>query len=74
MSTIVFKGGMVVDGTGAPPSSGDVLISDGTIERVGVFEVPVDARVIDCRGVAVAPGFIDSHSHLDLQVLENRRE
>src|ERR1035437_6063481 len=74
MSTIVFKGGMVIDGTGAPPSSGDVLISGGTIERVGVFEAPVEARVIDCRGLAVAPGFIDSHSHLDLQVLQNRRE
>lgn len=74
MNNIVFKGGMVIDGTGAPPSSADVLISGPTIERVGVFEAPVDARVIDCRGLAVAPGFIDSHSHLDLQVLENRRE
>ena len=71
---IVFKGGTVIDGTGAPPSSGDVLISGPTIETVGVCEVPVDARVIDCRGLGVAPGFIDSHSHLDLQVLENRRE
>jgi N-acyl-D-amino-acid deacylase len=74
VNTVVFKGGTVIDGTGSPPSSGDVLISGGTIERVGVFETPVDARVIDCRGLAVAPGFIDSHSHLDLQVLENRRE
>lgn len=74
MDTIVFKGGTLIDGTGAPPSSADVLIWGGTIERVGVFESPVDARVIDCRGLAVAPGFIDSHSHSDLQVLENRRE
>ena len=74
METIVFKGGTVIDGTGASPSSCDVLISDGTIERVGVFEASADARVIDCRGLAIAPGFIDSHSHLDLQVLENRPE
>jgi dihydroorotase/N-acyl-D-amino-acid deacylase len=72
MRTIVFKGGTVIDGTGSPPSPGDVLISGSTIERVGVFEAPADADLIDCHGMAVAPGFIDSHSHLDLQVLENR--
>jgi len=72
VNTIVFKGGTVIDGTGAAPVSGDVLISGQSIERVGVFEAPVDAHVIDCRGLVVAPGFIDSHSHLDLQVLENR--
>ena len=72
MNTIVFKGGTVIDGTGAPPVFRDVLVSGHTIEKVGTFEAPANARVIDCRGLAVAPGFIDSHSHLDLQVLENR--
>ena len=70
--SIVFNGGTVIDGTGAPPASGNVLISDQIIERIGVFEAPADAQVIDCRGLAIAPGFIDSHSHLDLQVLEKR--
>jgi len=74
MNTIVFKGGTVIDGTGAPPTLADVLISGQTIESVGVFEAPDDAQVVDCRGLALAPGFIDSHSHLDLQVLENRRD
>lgn len=70
--SVVFKGGTVIDGTGASPTSGDVLISGQVVERVGVFDAPADAQVIDCRGLAIAPGFIDSHSHLDLQVLENR--
>ena len=70
--SVVFKGGTVIDGTGAPPTSSDVLTSGQIIERVGVFEAPADAQVIDCGGLAIAPGFIDSHSHLDLQVLENR--
>lgn len=71
---VVFKGGTVIDGTGAPPVPANVLISGQTIERVGVFEAPADTQVVDCRGLAVAPGFIDSHSHLDLQVLENRSD
>jgi dihydroorotase/N-acyl-D-amino-acid deacylase len=74
VSTIILKGGTVIDGTALPPILGDVLISGTTIERVGVFDAPIDARVIECRGLAVAPGFIDSHSHSDLQVLENRTE
>lgn len=72
--SIVLKDGMVIDGTGAPPISGDVLISGQSIVKVGVIEVPTDAQLIDCRGLAVAPGFIDAHSHLDLQVLENRTD
>jgi N-acyl-D-amino-acid deacylase len=72
--SIVLKGGTVIDGTGAPPASGDVLISGQSIANVGVIEVPADAQLIDCRGLAVAPGFIDTHSHLDLQVLENRTD
>ncbi len=74
MSTLILQGGTVIDGAGTPPESGDVLISGSIIKSVGVFDSPADARVIDCRGLAVAPGFIDSHSHLDLQVLENRNE
>jgi dihydroorotase/N-acyl-D-amino-acid deacylase len=72
--SIVLKGGTVIDGAGTPPVSADVLISGQTIERVGIFEVPPNSQVIDCRRLAVAPGFIDSHSHLDLQVLENRSD
>jgi N-acyl-D-amino-acid deacylase len=74
MARILLKGGTLVDGTGAPPRCGDLLISGQTIAELDSFEAPADARVIDCGGLAVAPGFIDSHSHSDLQVLENRRE
>jgi dihydroorotase/N-acyl-D-amino-acid deacylase len=74
VARILFKGGTLVDGTGAPPRCGDLLISGETIAELDSFEAPADAREIDCRGLVVAPGFIDSHSHSDLQVLENRRE
>ena len=73
MAQILFDGGTLIDGSGAPPRPGNLLISGETIAEVGSFEAPPDAPVIHCKGLAVAPGFIDSHSHSDLQVLENRR-
>ena len=44
------------------------------IEDVGDFPIPVDAYSYDCSGLTVTPGFIDAHSHSDLQVLEKRTE
>jgi N-acyl-D-amino-acid deacylase len=70
----LLHAGTVVDGGGAPPVRGDVLISHGAIAAVGRLEAPADACVVDCEGLVVAPGFIDAHSHSDLQVLENRPE
>lgn len=71
---ILLVGGTVVDGTGAAPLSADLLIGGSRILEVGRFAPPPDAAVFDCAGLTVAPGFIDAHSHSDLQVLENRRE
>lgn len=67
---LLVRGGMVVDGTGAPARRADVLIADGRIAAVN-RELTVDAhaRVIDAGGLHVAPGFIDTHSHSDLRVL-----
>ncbi len=74
MNTILLRGGTLIDGTGAPPVTGDLLIDGDRIAAVGRFAAPPDARVIDCTGLAVSPGFIDAHSHSDLQVLDGRPE
>lgn len=74
MERIVLKNGSLIDGSGAPPRHGDLLISGDTIVETGTFDLPTDVRVIDCSGLTVTPGFIDAHSHSDLQVLEDRRE
>jgi dihydroorotase/N-acyl-D-amino-acid deacylase len=73
MKRLLLRGGSVVDGSGAPAFAGDVLIEDGRIAAVGRVQAP-DAEVVECAGLTVAPGFIDGHSHSDLQVLEERPE
>ena len=66
---VVIRGGQIIDGTGSPRFAGDVAIAGGRIVAVGrVPEAPV-ARVIDARGLIVAPGFIDLHTHSDLSLL-----
>jgi dihydroorotase/N-acyl-D-amino-acid deacylase len=77
----ILTGGTIIDGTGAPPFSGEVVISSDRIVFAGIPERnrPITApdsgcEVIDCTGCVIAPGFIDAHSHSDLQILENRNE
>ncbi|GAB2987685.1 N-acyl-D-amino-acid deacylase family protein [Saccharothrix stipae] len=64
---VVFRGARVVDGTGAPAYRADVGVRDGRIAAIG-DRVP-GGRVVDADGRVLAPGFIDMHSHSDLQVL-----
>jgi N-acyl-D-amino-acid deacylase len=70
----LLRGGTVFDGSGAAPIQGSVLMEDGRIAAVGPVPATGPAETVDCAGLAIAPGFIDLHSHSDLQVLENRRE
>ncbi len=64
---LLFTGGTVVDGTGAPGFVADVAVRGDRI--VAVSARPLDrglaSRVVDVSGLVVAPGFVDLHAHLD---------
>ncbi len=62
---ILLRRGLVFDGTGSAPVVADVALKGGTIAAVGELGDVAAAEVFDLDGKAVAPGFIDSHSHDD---------
>jgi N-acyl-D-amino-acid deacylase len=61
---VLVRDALIVDGTGAAGRHGDVLIEDEHVAEVGDTSLAPD-EVIDARGMVVAPGFIDVHSHSD---------
>lgn len=61
----LFKGGLIYDGTGARPYTGDVLIEDDRILEVGPEITATADKVIDLKGLQICPGLIDAHSHND---------
>jgi N-acyl-D-amino-acid deacylase len=67
---LVFRGGLVADGTGGPAFVADVGIADGRIAAVGRLGSATAARSIDARDLVVAPGFVDMHSHSDVRLLD----
>ena len=66
MYDIVIKGGLVVDGTGAPGKQTDVAIDGDKVVAIGKLDSG-GRRTIDADGLVVAPGFIDVHTHYDAQ-------
>lgn len=69
---ILIKNGQIADGTLKKPFSGSVLIECDRIVSVNHGNIEADAdKVIDADGRLVCPGFIDTHSHSDLKILDN---
>ncbi|MCU0243405.1 MAG: D-aminoacylase [Acidobacteria bacterium] len=70
---LVVAGGAVYDGSGGPPVETDIGVAGGAIREIGRVRVSRAKAVIDARGLAVSPGFIDVHDHTDTALLVNPR-
>lgn len=68
MFDVIVRNGFVVDGSGEKGFHGDVAVKDGLIAAVGAV-TGEGRREIDAGGRVVAPGFIDPHTHFDVQLL-----
>lgn len=64
MFDLLIQNATVYDGSGSPPFVGDVAVLDGRIAAVGK-NLGSAREIYDARGLCLAPGFIDSHSHAD---------
>jgi N-acyl-D-amino-acid deacylase len=62
-ASILITGGTVIDGTGGRGKQADIRIADGQIKEIGKLKTVAGERVIDARGLIVAPGFVDIHNH-----------
>lgn len=68
---IVIRHGTLIDGTGAPPRAAAVAVAGDRIAAVGDLNAVAAEREIDAHGKAVAPGFIDAHTHDDRALLSD---
>lgn len=67
----LLKNGIVVDGSGQPAFVADVLVDAERVAAIAPAAGHVDAEIVDCSGLHIAPGFIDVHSHGDSEVLRH---
>lgn len=70
---LIIRNAQVVDGTGNPWYRADVGVKDGRIAAIGAFATKSATRNVDAGGMILAPGFIDSHTHVEGGIEKNPR-
>ncbi len=75
MKQTLIRQATLYDGTGSMPFAADVLIEGETIQKIAKAIAPEaidgEVEIVEAQGLALAPGFIDTHSHSDLEVLRH---
>src|SRR5688572_19026179 len=61
---ILLQGGRVLDPAGGTDATLDVRIEGGSVAEIAPTIDPGGATVVDCRGLVIAPAFVDLHTHL----------
>ena len=67
---VLILNGKIIDGTGNNWFYGDVAVKDGKIISVGRLSNATANKILDAKGLIVAPGFIDVHAHIENGVFE----
>ncbi len=68
MVDLIIKNGFIIDGTGRGGYFNDVAIDGDRIVKIGDLKYETAKEIIDAKGLVVAPGFIDIHSHSDWRI------
>lgn len=68
-SSTLIKNAVIYDGSGQASYQGDVRFEGGFITEIGIIELRPGETVWDAKGMALAPGFIDPHSHHDTKLM-----
>jgi N-acyl-D-amino-acid deacylase len=65
---LIIRNGYVVDGSGLPRRRVDVGIRDGKVAKLAHLDGKTGTQEIDAKGMIVAPGIVDAHTHYDPQI------
>lgn len=68
---LLIKGARLVDGTGQAPYIADLAVAGNRIAAIGELDSQLAEQVVDGRGLCLAPGFIDVHTHDDVVAIEH---
>jgi len=70
-SDLVIRDALLIDGSGKPGTTGDLAVTGDRIVAMGDLSQMKGSREIAARGLALAPGFIDTHTHDDRALLSD---
>ena len=71
MFDLIIKNGNIIDGTGSKPRKSDIGINGDKIISIGDLKNQEAKTIVDAEGLCVSPGFIDTHSHADFDILRD---